>query len=107
MLWTGLMIATLLGGQDVGPQQATPIAPVTVEGARLDNGANTRSSQNPNEVICQTRPVTGSRFNRRNCMTRAQAEIRSAEARRWVGEAVRGGPTTEAALSSGGAPIGP
>ena len=107
MLWTGLMIATLLGGQEVQPAQATPVAPVTVEGARLDSGANPRAGQNPNEVVCQNRPVTGSRFNRRNCMTRAQSEMRSAEARRWVGEAVRGGPTTEAALSSGASPIGP
>ena len=109
MLWTGLIVAALMVVQDPVPMrgQETPVAPVTVEGVRLDNGANVRAGQDRNEVICRDAPVTGSRFNRRRCMTRGQAQERSAEARTWVGEALRGGPSTDAALSSGPAPIGP
>ena len=109
MLWTGLMMAALAVGQTATPQQApsTDVAPVTVQGARLDSGANTRASDPRNEVICETRPVTGSRFNQRRCRTRAMANIAAAEARGTLSAMQGSGPSTDAALGGSVTPIGP
>ena len=114
MLWTGMIVATLLAGQTATPQQAPPqqapttsVAPVTVEGTRLESGANTRASDPRNEVICRTQAVTGSRFNQRRCRTRAMAAIAAAEARSALSAMQGSGPTTDAALGGAVTPIGP
>lgn len=108
MLWTGIAMAAAMAAQDAPMlQQATPVAPVTVDGVRADAGAGARGRQDPDAVVCRDRPVTGSRFNRRRCMTRGQEQMRRAEASQWVAEALRGGPSTDAALGSGPTPIGP
>lgn len=106
MIWTGLVIAIALTTQTAPAEQtATTVTPdVTVQGAR--QGATTR--RDPNAVICENRATTGSRFTNRRCRTRAQAQAASTEARRWLGEALRGGPTPEdLATTSGPSPIGP
>ncbi|WGM30021.1 hypothetical protein [Brevundimonas sp. NIBR11] len=110
MFWTGLIVAALVVGQTTPatPQTAptSDVAPVTVEGARLESGANTRASDPQQEVICRDQPVTGSRFNRRRCRTRQQANIQAAEARSAVAAMQGSGPSTDAALG-GLRPIGP
>lgn len=112
MLWTGLIMAALVVAQDPAapPSQAAPatdVAPVTVQGARLETGANTRASDPQQEVICRNQPVTGSRFNHRRCRTRQQANIAAAEARSAVAAMQGSGPSTDAVLSSGPSPVGP
>jgi hypothetical protein len=84
----------------------TVLSGVDVEGRAEDTREDVRERQRPDEVICETRPVTGSRFNQRRCRTREQAAAARIEARRWMAEAVRSGPTTDAAASSG-PPTGP
>ena len=112
MLWTGLIIAALLVAQDPIIVQAqdvpsTDVAPVNVEGARLENGTNTRASDPADQVICRNRPITGSRFNHRRCRTRSQASIARAEAQRYMVEATRSGPSTDAILDGGPGSAGP
>ena len=105
----GLIIAALVAAgtpaaaQTQAPQAApaTDVAPVSVEGARLESGANTRASDPQQEVICRNQPVTGSRFNQRRCRTRTQANIAAAEARSALTAMQGSGPSTDAALSSG------
>lgn len=108
MFSTGLIMAALVVGQTAPatPQQATDVAPVTVQGARLESGANTRASDPQQEVICRNQPVTGSRFNHRRCRTRQQANIAAAEARSATAAMQGSGPSTDAALG-GLRPIGP
>lgn len=111
MLWTGLIVAALMVAQDpvvASSQDAatTDVAPVTVEGPRLETGANTRASDPQEEVICRTQPVTGSRFNQRRCRTRTQARIQAAEAQSFL-STMSSGPSTDGALSSGPSPVGP
>ena len=111
MLWTGMIVAALMVAQAAPSQQhdgpATPVAPISVVGPRMETGANTRASDPSQEVICRNAPVTGSRFNQRRCRTRQQAAIAAAEARSTTAALQGSGPTTDAALSSGPAPIGP
>lgn len=104
-MWTGLVIAIALTAQTApAGQTATTVTPdVTVQGSR--QGATTR--RDPNEVICENRATTGSRFTNRRCRTRAQAQAATAEARNFMAEALRSGPSTDAALNSGPTPIGP
>ncbi|WP_298163647.1 hypothetical protein [Brevundimonas sp.] len=114
MLWTGLIVATVIVLQDpatgqaqAAPAPATDVAPVTVQGARLESGANSRASDPQQEVICRTAPVTGSRFNQRRCRTRQQANIAAAEARNALSAMQGSGPTTDAALGGSVTPVGP
>lgn len=111
MLWTGLMIAALAAGQPAQAQtqagSATTVAPVTVQGPRMETGANSRASDPQQEVICRTAPVTGSRFNQRRCRTRMQANIAAAEARGTLAAMQGSGPSTDAALNSGPGAVGP
>lgn len=106
----GLMSALMLiGSQTTDPTARanlnpppTPLSEVTVEGTQ---GQGEREDiarrRNPNEVVCETRPVTGSRFNQRRCRTRQQAAVAETEARRLLGDLTRGSGSTDAALSSG------
>ena len=45
----------------------------------------------PDEMVCKKEEVVGTRFPRRVCMTRAQWEQRSLNARRNLGDQQRGG----------------
>ncbi len=45
---------------------ATPVAPATVKGAK-----SVASDNDPDKVICKTEALTGSRFNKRVCMSRS------------------------------------
>ncbi len=47
-------------------QSATPVAPATVNGSK-----SVGSDNDPDKVICKTEQLTGSRFNKRICMSRA------------------------------------
>lgn len=108
-MWTGLVIAIALTAQAApAGQNATTLTPdVSVSGAR-QGASSTARNRDPNEVICENRATTGSRFTNRRCRTRAQAQAASTEARRWLGEALRGGPTPEdLATTTGPSPIGP
>ncbi|WP_309628816.1 hypothetical protein [Brevundimonas sp.] len=112
MLWTGLIMAALLVAQDTTttPSQdapATDVAPVTVQGPRLETGANTRASDPQQEVICRTAPVTGSRFNQRRCRTRLQAQIAATEAQSALTAMTGSGGSVEEIANAGGAPAGP
>lgn len=104
----GLIAALLL----TGPQTTDPTAqaninpPSASSTSTLDSdGDDVREDiarrRNPDEVVCETRPVTGSRFNQRRCRTRQQASVAEGEARRLLGDLTRGSGSTDAALSSG------
>ena len=93
-MWTALIIATLVAAPS--PQAAMPIvrppSAGEVPGGIEESGANTRASDSPQEVICQTRPVTGSRFTQRRCRTRAEARTERAEAEQFMEQSRRGIP---------------
>ncbi len=44
----------------------------TVEPAKVNAPARANAANDPNRVICKGQPVTGSRFERRVCLTRTQ-----------------------------------
>ncbi len=44
----------------------------TVEPAKVNASAKTSAPNDPGKVICKGQPITGSRFERRVCMTRTQ-----------------------------------
>lgn len=92
MIWTALTIATLLTGS-AAPQAAMPIlrAPANTE-VPADGGVtgsvdNTRPGTPRSQVICERRPITGSRFNQRRCRTVGQAQTARAEAQNFLASA--------------------
>ena len=67
--------STAAVGQPLAPQNSVSLD-------RLD----------PNEVICEKKPVTGSRLSKgRTCMTRAKWEERRRADREWTESAQKGG----------------
>ncbi|WP_029418244.1 hypothetical protein [Brevundimonas bacteroides] len=67
----------LLGPQVTDPTARTILNPptttlseVAVEGEAEEVREDIALRRNPDEVICETRAVTGSRFNQRRCRTR-------------------------------------
>lgn len=99
------LAAAMLAPQttDPTPLPQTPanaVADVVVQGVGPEGPRPDQARRDdPNEVVCENRAVTGSRFTQRRCRTRAQAGIAAAEARNFLAESTRGGPTTDAALS--------
>lgn len=106
---TALMTAALIAGTTT-LQAATPLIPApqtvpTVAGAGVEaSGANSRASDSPAEVICQMRPITGSRFNHRRCRTRGQAQTARNQAQDFVERAQTVAAPPEAVTLNGGGP---
>ena len=106
----GLIAALML----IGPQTTDPtaqaninppLASSTSSASDDDTGDEVREDiarrRSPDEVVCETRPVTGSRFNQRRCRTRQQAAVAQIEAQRLLGDLTRGSGSTDAALTAG------
>jgi hypothetical protein len=60
------------------------------------------SKKDPNGRVCKTTPVIGSRVPSRICMTRAEWEQRTRDAKEQIGDTQRGGLTTCATNPCGG-----
>ncbi len=65
-----LIVATALSllALDAAPAMSQT---ATVAPARADASPKTDSADDPAKVICKRQPITGSRFERRVCLTRA------------------------------------
>ena len=92
---TPLIIATALGllALDAGPAASppTPVAPV-----RVNAPPKSDALEDADKVICKNQPLTGSRFSKRVCMTRAdwgeqQRHVEELERRLNQGPTAMGG----------------
>jgi hypothetical protein len=79
---TGLAVAAALFAAD------SPAPPV--QGAQVAAAAPAAAKKKPDEMVCKSIAVTGSRVVNRICMTRAEWTVRTAEDQEFLGTILRG-----------------
>lgn len=83
-----LVAGYLVGCASVAPQGEIE-APVAV--AEENGGANL--AKNEEEKICKVRPITGSRFKQKTCMTEKEWENMAHETKKMLDEDTRSKPS--------------
>lgn len=96
-------VLSLLGSQAANGQTGTPATTTelqsTYELGERDNGVDGARSSPREQVVCETRPPTGSRLNQRRCRTRSVTSAQERLAQDALGQ-LRPGPSTDAILNS-------
>lgn len=93
-----LLSSQAASGQTGAPPTAVEVQSPSEVDARENGGDGSRS--NPREqVVCETRPPTGSRLNQRRCRTRSVTSAQERLAQDALGQ-LRPGPSTDAILNS-------